>query len=175
MQSRKFDKIDRKRVIRALEDHYKIKLSEVGRRLKWLQDEEKRNYWVIGGYGEWHGIPEEMMNAEIDSPTEGILVIAARRKASMDIFVGGVDALVKGREKLYRARKTTRDYQFTYTIRGSHLFINQLPTVSLEKIEELPYEAKEKENDKKTEDIKKLLEGMSKEERAKVIKSLKNK
>ncbi len=93
----------------------------------------------------------------------------------MNIFVGGVDALVKGREKLYRAGKTTGDYQFTYNIRGAHLFINQLPTMSLERIEELPYEAEEKEKDKTTEDIKKLFEGMSEEERAEVIKSLNEK
>lgn len=175
MSAKKFDNIDRKRVIQTVEDHFKVTLSKVGRRPKWLQDKAGRNYWVLGGYGEWHGIPEEMVDAEIAAPMDGVLVIAVRKKASMDVFAGSVGELVKGRGKLYRARKTTGDYQFTYRAGGSHLIVDQLPGFSLEQIGALPYEADEKEKDIAVDNVTKLFEKMSKEEREELLRSLNEK
>lgn len=175
MSETKFDNIDRKRAIRTVEDYFGVKLSKVGRRLKWLQDEAGRNFWILGGYGEWHGIPEEMMDAEISAPTEGILVVAVRKKNSMEIFAGSVGNLYKGREKLYRAKKTTADYQFTYKVRGNHLIVEQLPGFSLEKIGALPYEENEKKKDIAVDNVTKLLEKMSDEEREELLRSLNEK
>ena len=175
MSAKKFDNIDRKRVIRAVEDHFGVTLSKVGRRPKWLQDEAGRNYWVLGGYGEWHGIPEEMMDAEIKSPTEGMLVIAVRKKASMEVFAGGVGGLINGRVKLCRAKKTTGDYQFTYRVIGDHLIVEQLPSFSLERIDVLSYEVDEKEKDIAVDTVTKLFEKMSKEEQEEFLRSLSKK
>jgi len=172
MSEKKFDNIDRKRVIRVVEDYFKVKLSKIGRRSKWLQDDVGRNYWILGGYGEWHGIPEDMMNAEIEASTEGVLVVAIRKKNSMDIFAGGVDELVTGKAQLYRASKTTGDYQFTYETKGNHLILKQLPIFSLEKINSLSYEIEEKKKDIAVNEVKKLLDGMSKEERTQLLQSI---
>lgn len=175
MSSTKFDNVDRNRVIKNVEDHYCVTLSKVGRRPKWLQDEAQINYWVIGGYGEWHGIPEEMMQAELKANDEGKLIVAIRKKASMDIFSGGVNPLVQNRRKLYRAKKTTGDYQFTYKVRGNHLIIDQLPTYSLEKIATLEYSNSKKEQDKNNEKAKKILKGMPPDEINKLLESLNQK
>ena len=175
MSAKKFDNIDRKRVIRVAEEHFGVKLSKVGRRPKWLHDEAGRNYWVLGGYGDWHGIPEEMMDAEINAPLEGVLVVAVRRKASMEVFAGSVGELIEGKDKLYRAKKTTGDYQFTYKVRGTHLIVEQLPIFSLKKIRAMSYEADEKESDIAVDNVTKLFEKMSKEEQAEFLKSLREK
>ena len=175
MSLTKFDNIDRKRVIRAVEGHFEVKLSQVSRRPKWLRDETGKSYWVLGGYEEWHGIPEEMMDVELQAASEGILVVAVRTKSSMEIFSGTIGNFVRGREKLYRVGKTTGDYQFTYKMRGSHLLVEQLPIVSLEKIKVLPYESEEKEKDKAVEAVKKLFGGMSEKERKALVKSLNEK
>ena len=109
MATNKFDNLDRNRVIHAVEEYHGVKLEKVGRRRKWLQDESGRNWWILGGYGDYHGVPEEMMEAELKSPTTGILIIAERKLTDIDIFSGSVEKLCKNRNKLYRARKTTGD------------------------------------------------------------------
>jgi len=169
MSSTKFDEADRKRVIRAVEARFNVKLRPVGRRRKWLLDNAGRNYWVLGGYEEWHGIPEEMMRAERSAAVEGILVVAARKKSSMTVFAGSVTGLVRCADKLYRAKKTTGDFQFTYKVRGEHLFVDQLSGFSLERIDSVQYDADEKQRDKTAEEVKKLLESMPSEERAALV------
>ena len=158
-----------------MEDHVGVKLSKVGRRPKWLKDEGGRNFWVLGGYGEWHGIPAEMMDAEIGATTEGMLIVAVRKKAALEVFAGSVGDLCKGREKRYRARKTTRDYQFTCKVRGNHLIAEQLPGFSLENIGASPYEADEKKTDIAVDNVEKLLDKMSDEERERLLRSLSEK
>lgn len=106
----KFDQADRRAVIRALESHLGVQLSPVGRRRKWLRDNDGRSYWVLGGYGEWHGIPEEMIDEEVKNPTTGMLVIAKRRREALQVFVGPIDPILRNRNRFYRASRTTGDY-----------------------------------------------------------------
>ena len=62
--SGKFDNLARLRVIDAVHEHFDVTLKRVGRRYKWLRDESGRNWWVLGGKDDWHGIPEDMMEHE---------------------------------------------------------------------------------------------------------------
>ena len=119
MATNRFDSLDRNRVIRAVEEYYGVKLEKVGRRRKWLQDESGRNWWILGGYGVYHGVPEEMMEAEQKALTAGMLIIAARKLTDIDIFSGSAEKLCKNRNRLYRAGKTTGDYQFNIHTSGS--------------------------------------------------------
>lgn len=165
----KFDETDRDAVVSELTTRRGVNLSKVGRRRKWFQDAEGWNYWILGGYGEWHGIPEEMMEAELEAAEPGFLVIATRRKADIEIFVGSLKPLTNNRKKLSRAAKTTDDYQFTFTKHGSHLIIDQLRDVrdaTLEGIGRFHFGEFEKAK-KQIEDL-----GLSAEERIKLLKSL---
>ena len=123
MQLDKFDEIDRKAVIRSVEKSLDVSLSLVGRRKKWLRDDSGKTYWVLGGYGEWHGIPAEMMDAEAKNPTGGFIVVAIRHRSAIQIYIGPLKEVVANRGKLLRARKTTGDYQFTYRKRGTRVVI----------------------------------------------------
>ena len=64
MASRKFDERERKKVVRELETALGITLSLVGRRRIYRADEAGRRYLILGGYGEWHGVPSEIVEAE---------------------------------------------------------------------------------------------------------------
>lgn len=108
----KFDETDRQAVIDMLSGHFGVRLQPVGRRTKWLRDDTGRKYWVLGGYEEWHGIPEEMMDEEVSSPSKGYIVITIRHPSTIEIFIGLLTLLVAARAHLNRASQTTGDYQF---------------------------------------------------------------
>ena len=134
MTSPKFDEQDRKKVINEIERHCGVILSRVGSRRKFLEDSQKRSYWVLGGYEDWHGIPPEMMNEEEQRNTDGILVVAKRYKNRIEIYSGSLRTLIQNKEKLSHTIKG--DYQFNISIRGSHLFIKEIPGYSLAKLGE---------------------------------------
>ena len=106
MAHAKFDETDRRAVVDELGRRLGVQINQVGRRRKWLCDHSGRNYWVLGGYADWHGIPEEMMDAEMADPSDGFVVIAMRRQSDMEIFLGPLARLVAARRKLYRAKST---------------------------------------------------------------------
>lgn len=81
MPQSKFDETDRRVVVDALSRQSGLQLERVGRRRKCFRDDEARCYRILGGYGEWHGIPEEMMNEEISSNSDGLLMISMRKKS----------------------------------------------------------------------------------------------
>jgi hypothetical protein len=107
----KFDEADREAVIRVIQDRYCVRLTPVGRRPKWLRDDNGKNYWVLGASAGWHGVPEEMMDAETKTPTAGKLVIANRSREAIQVFDGPLEPLVRNRNKL--SRNKIGDYQFT--------------------------------------------------------------
>ena len=90
----KFDETDRSAVIDELGRRLGVQINRVGHRRKWLRDHSGRNYCVLGGYADWHGIPEEMMDAEVADPSDGFVVIAMRRQSDMEIFLGPLAPLV---------------------------------------------------------------------------------
>ena len=64
MKKVKFDEVDRDCVIDALQKRYGVQLDRVPPYRKWLRDESGKNWWVLGGVDDWHGIPKEMMEGE---------------------------------------------------------------------------------------------------------------
>jgi len=174
MVDTKFDETDRRAVVDALSRHLGARLKAVGRRRKWLHDDSNRNYWVLGGSGEWHGIPEEMMDAEIAAPSDGSIVIATRHQSAIKIFIGPLAPFVEARGTLYRASHTTGDYQFTCKERGAHLVIEQAPDVRLSEIATIPFDKLEKESVARSRDIERLLNGLSETERSALLKKLKD-
>lgn len=174
MAIERFDQTDRRAAIRKLELALGVSLKPVGRRRKWLKDEEGRSYWVIGGYGEWHGIPEEMMDAEIEKPSGGYLVIAMRHKAAMQIYIGSLAAIVNARDKLYRASKSTGDYQFTYRKRGTSIVVEQSPSIRLADLASFEYSDSMKASDKRVAEASRLFESLSDEQKQELLASLRS-
>lgn len=174
MTDAKFDETDRRAVIDELRRRLGTKIKAVGRRRKWLRDEQERNYWVLGGYGEWHGIPEEMMDAEIAAPSGGSIVIATRHQSTIKLFIGPLAPLVEARDTLYRASHTTGDYQFTCKERGGHLEIEQARHVRLSELATIPFDRHEKDSVARSRDIERLLDGLSEKERRALLKRLKD-
>lgn len=151
MATNKFDSLDRNRVIREVEEYYNVKLEKAGRRSKWLQDESGRNWWILGGYGDYHGVPEDMMEAELRDPTAGMLIIAVRKLPDIELFSGPVEQLCENRHNLYRARNTTGDYQFITSVSRNDLKITgekDVEIVRLKRIVSFSYSEEDKAQDR---------------------------
>ena len=172
MARAKFDETDRRAVIDELSRRLDVQISRIGRRRKWLRDHSGRNYWVLGGYADWHGIPEEMMDAEEADPSDGFVVIAMRRQSDMEIFLGPLAPLVAARRKLYRANQSTGDYQFTFRRRGSHLLLDQDSSVTLSSLVNFSFDETEKESKKRVEEVVKQFAAFPEDERRELLKEL---
>jgi hypothetical protein len=164
----KADELDRERVIHALEERLSIRLTRAGSRRKWLRDNEGHSYWVLVGSGDWHGIPQDMMNSEVEKPSAGMLVIASRLRDRLRIFIGPLDALAAARRKL--PRNAAGDYQFNVTNQGTRLFIREVREATLRELPAEAYSAADKEKDEFTRSIKRLLAKLSPDERAQLLR-----
>ncbi len=110
---------------------------------------------------DWHGIPEAMMDDEVDRPSDGILIVAKRLPQAIMIYAGPLQPLIRGRNRLNRATRTTGDYQFIIAARLNHLNINQIPGMTLQLIEKLPYSDDQKKQDQRLRDVEKQFDGLS--------------
>ena len=137
MASLKFSEHDRRKVISEVEKYYGVELSTVDRWKRYLHDETGLSYWVLGGYGDWHGISQQMMREERPKKN-GLLVIAQiyadkmRENCLMHIFSGDLRPLIENAASLSRTEEG--DYQFDIHVRGDHLLIKQVSGYFLKKI-----------------------------------------
>ena len=168
----KFDGLDRNRVINALQEHEGINLQEVESRSKWLRDASGRNWWVLGGIGTWHGIPEEMMEDEKCSQVEGVLVIADKKLTSIDVFRGPLGPLVSASNELPRATQPPREYKFNVKVSGNRMRCIEVPDAVLARIDTIPYSAEDRERDGRLNEFRKLVSGMSPEDGAALLDEL---
>jgi len=170
MSNMKFDEADRNKVIAEIETHFGVKLSPVGNRKKYLQDQNKRTFWVFGGYEDWHGIPSEMMEAEEKRNSDGILVIAKRGRFKIVIYTGSLLSLIKSKQTLSHTKKG--EYQFNIRERGDILLINEVPKLHLSKLGAAAYSADEKTSDKNMEKVETMIRNMSPEKKNQLLEEL---
>lgn len=172
LMAEKFDNWDRKRVIDEVQEYYDVKLEKVGGRDKWRRDESGKNWWILGGKDDWHGIPKEMMeDEEARCDGDGMLIIAQRKHTCLDVFSGLLHRLVNERDKLSRVR-STGDYQFVVRVSGDRLLCDRAPNVVLEKFATIPYTEEDKEQDKNRHEVVKALEKLSPEQIREVLAQL---
>ena len=171
----KFDNSDRKRVIDAIQDHFDVQLTKVQNRNKWLQDETGRNWWVLGGKGDWHGIPEDMMDHEEQAENEGMFVIAQKQSTRIEMFAGPLTPFTDARNNLSPVKQQDGSYQYQFTVktRGNQLRCDRVPSAALQEFAAFPYSSEAKEKDAKIEEVKKLWLGASAEERKEIVRILK--
>ena len=171
-KSQKFNDLDRNRVIAAIEEHCGVTLKKVGRRSKWLRDESGRSWWVLGGEGSWHGIPEEMMEDEKRAQLEGVLVIADKKRSNLEVFAGPLTRLVKARDRFSRAAQTTGDYQFTVKVTGNLMQCQEALDVELKRIASVPYCDEDRAKDRRVKEASRMVALLSQEERETVLAQL---
>jgi len=168
----KFNETDRTAVIRVVEAELGIRLKPVGQRKKWLRDDQGRTFWVLGGTDDWHGIPEDMMDAEAVRHTSGSLVVARLSRGSLQIFIGALGPIVKGRAKLSRARRTSGDYQFTVRTRANRMYISHVSGGTLRQLARVDYAPTEGREEKRVQYVRDQFARLSAEERQELLEEL---
>ena len=154
----------RQRVIDAVQEHFAVTLNPVERRQKWLQDESGRNWWVLVGEKDWHGIPKVMMEHEEQTHIEGRLVIAQLKREVIEAFWGRLGPFVKAKTNFSRS---ARQDQYKFMVRCAKPCLRiEKTNVELERFARIPYSDEDKQKDKKIHELKKLAAAMSPEQRA---------
>lgn len=137
METIKFNDDDRKQVIKYLENHFSIKLEQVGGSKRFLKDESGKLHYLIGASADWHGIPSEIFKSEETKNEDSLLIVAKRYKNKIDILIGSFAKLIRNKSYLHQNQKG--DYQFNTKVIGTSLQIKEVPTLYLEKIGEIDY------------------------------------
>jgi len=163
MSSPKFDETDRDKVISEIERHFKVSLSRVGRRRKYLSDKNGRSFWVVGGYENWHGIPPDMLREEQRRATNGVLVVAKRYDSKIDIFAGDLQKLIDNENKLSHTKNG--DFQFNIDIRLNRIIIKEIPDLVLLKIGTPSYERIERKEDRKAREMEEYIRSLTPEQK----------
>lgn len=176
MPTIKFDGHDRRLVIAQVEAEFGVKLERIGRRQKYLRDSGGRRYCIFGGYGTWHGLPEEVVETEEKDPRDSVLVIAKRLDRTIDVFAGPLQPLVAGKYRL--AYTKDGQYEFNVDISGNRMKVRELPLVVLWRLgtseadhtdsKPLPQTQAERERTK----LKTAFEKLSSEDRAALVELL---
>lgn len=124
MKKEKFDEYDRIKVISEIEKHFHVKLSTIGDSKKYLKDNTGKKYIILGGYGNWHGIPKEIIKIEEEkSCNDSILIIAKKDRQNIDIYEGRLRPLIERKKQL---TSTDKQYEFDIIVQGSKLRIQQI-------------------------------------------------
>ena len=161
MEKVKFDELDRDRVIDALQEYYGVQLDKIPPYRKWLRDESGRNWWVLGGIDDWHGIPKEMMDHEKESQIEGMFVFAVRKRTSIEMFGGPPTHLVSSRAKLDLKED---QYRFNVVAQGDFVRCIQVPDVMLERITSFSHSDEDRERLRNMKELIKIAKKLSDEE-----------
>ncbi len=132
MRGLKFDERDRQLVITEIEKILGVSLAPVSGRRKFLEDRSGRTYWVLGGYDNWHGIPNDMFILEKARKSDGVMVVAKRYKSRIDIYTGKLHTLIKNERLL--SNTSSGDLQFNILLRNNIMIIKEIHEYYLHKI-----------------------------------------
>ena len=177
MAKKEGDEDVRKLVIREIEKSCEVGLTKAGRR-KWLRDDSGRNWVVLVGKGDWHAIPEDVIEHEKqqDSDRCGVICVALQKDAAIDVFRGPISQFVRSIEERKINLGTRRHYHFNCGIKGNKMIVKEDYTVVMDKIRTIPYGKEEKEQNieynQKQAEFKRIIQNMSADELKEVLRKL---
>lgn len=123
METQRFVKEDRKRVVAGLQERYNVRLTLKDKRRTFC-DETGKCYFIIGGTGTWHAITAAAMPGLLKAG-DGALVIAKKYNNRIDVGVGALGDFVANINLL--PRKKDGAASFHLVIEGDGLGIREMP------------------------------------------------
>jgi hypothetical protein len=169
MKTQRFDELDRERAIEELQRHLGVRLTRRGSRRKLLADDQGRQFIVMGGYEEWHGIPGDVMEAARNDHAEWTLVIARRSDRTIRVYAGPMGPLLHA-----TGLSVNREGQFEFEVvwRGDSALIKQAPGARLQLLTELDFSSQDREAAHSAKEFTKRWSQLSPQERNAVLDSL---
>ena len=135
--SEKFDSIDRARVVLHLQAKFSIRLKRIDNRGKYQVDQDGMRYVIFGGYGNWHGIPDPIVEDLESCDAKATMVVAFVDGATMRIFADPMDEFMLSVHSLNRPGDDK--YDFHVSDCGDCAKIIELPEVTLGLCDEIPH------------------------------------
>jgi hypothetical protein len=168
----KFDNTDRRHVIDLLSEHVSSRLSRAENRHIYLKDNSGNRYVVLGGTGDWHGIPDDVIEDIEQNHLDSKLVVAIKNQKSLKIYWGEIKPLLKSLGKL--PRPGNDKYTFHVDERHDYLSVREAKTVTLALFKEIPHTESDREKSKSNVQIENLLNQMSDDERRELHRKIKD-
>ena len=161
MPNIKFGDRERRHVIEVIEKLKEIKLIQIANYKKFLQGTDGAYYCIVGGTGDWHGIPNEVMTSAIKDYSNFYLAIARLLKTKIELYMGPIKPLVDSRASLTHTQRG--DFHFDLnTPTDNRLPIKQVPPARFYKIYEFGYDVEDvRDTDRR---IRKFLKNCSPEQ-----------
>ena len=168
--AKKFDSIDRERVIFFIQ-------AEMGQRLKtvspWqrvLRADDGTIYVIFGGYEVWHGISEDTLSFLESDSNEIFMVVAAMSARLMKIYLGSMSPFVEKGRILDCLGEGKR--QFHVTEKDECLTVDEIPSVCLELQGDFPHQNGDRAHVERMKRLRRQFDTLSVEEKAEVMKKL---
>lgn len=137
----KFGDVEREKIISYLKSSLNIKLEPVGNRKKFCIGSNGNYYCIVGGTGDSHSIPKDVMNVCIQYADKSYLILARLLRTKMDLYLGSMKPLIESRSILSSVGKGGDHYGFNIkTPSSNQIGIKEVGSCHLEKIGEFPYE-----------------------------------
>lgn len=150
----KFTNQDRKLIISKLEEIQKTKLTPVKPSRKLFQDENDAYYLIFGGTGNWHGMHPSIIDELKKYNKEGVFVIAKKFETKIQICVGSLLTFIKNYNSLVKTKKG--DLQFHITLTQDGLYVQQIPDLYCNLVEEI-YHSKQNKKLDRLKNISKII------------------
>jgi hypothetical protein len=167
---KKFDKLDRQYVIEEVERIFDTKLTRVGRRRIYLKSTQSARFIVLGGIEDWHGIPDDVIE-DIESFDDIHLVLAIKKQETIKIYHCDMTVFLENLEKLNRPGNDK--FAFNIDEYREYARIRKATAVTLDLLVEINYTAGDRKITETKDNLKKLLDRLSPEERSRLISKYK--
>ena len=168
----KFGDTERRRVIEELEKLFSMKLTPIKSYKKYLSGTDGKKYCIVGGYEEWHGVPDEVIVQDQAGIAKTVLVVAVVLRDKIEMFLGPIEPLAKNRDMLTLVSGGGYQFNIKSTF-GGRMYIKELSDYSLSKIQEFSYSPREKDKEKSMHGLVKEFKRLSPQARERFLMELK--
>jgi hypothetical protein len=167
----KFDNIDRKKVVDIISTYLGSPLSKIGKRHIYMKDESNMRYVIIGGTGNWHGIPIEVIEDIKKYNSDAYLVIAIKIHDSLSIFWGSISPLIEHLNSL--PRLVNDRYSMHFERNQNSLSIKEVASCRLSLLKEVKHSEFDRNNIKNISDTENMIYALTESEKDELINMLK--
>ena len=133
----RFDETDREEVFEELERLWGTKYGKIKSSRKFRGSGDGNKVCVIGGYGNWHAIPEEVLNQDRENTDKTVIVFAAREKEVIELYRISASAIFQYKNKLTHKNKVY--YFHIRAIRDGKITLKEIEGISLQRFHAFPY------------------------------------
>ena len=135
MDTAKFNEDDRRQVILKIEEITGKKLTPIGSRRKYLEDQEGGRYCVLGGSGTWHGLSRDILDTDSTIVSKTTLVVACMSSTKIEVYMGPISPLAKAKKRLTVPSPPGKEYNFNIDDRrGDKIRIKEVPDYALARL-----------------------------------------